>query len=146
MNVTTFLIAWILSVITMTLFSALIARITGKKMVEPVLISELIHRFYYRFGGTRRSLYIGWAIHFLVGIFFLLLYELLWLLTGFERVLLWGFVFGAIMGILGILGWIGIFIIHPRPPKLHFTLYYLQLFFAHIVFSITSLIIYHIFL
>ncbi len=85
---------------------------------------------------------VGWVVHFCFGLGFMFIFEGLWVITPNYKTLLWGLAVGGFMGLLGIVGWMAMFYLHPRKPNINFTLYYVQLFFAHIIFSITAFGIY----
>lgn len=137
-----FLLAWIISVVTMTLFSVLVNWYSLYEVREYVLLNWLVKNVPSLPNPPR---YIGWVIHFCFGLAFMFIFECLWIITDTDKTILWGFAVGSIMGILGILGWKLMFYLHPKTPHINFKLFYIQLFFAHIIFSITAFGIYKLF-
>src|SRR5690606_21158001 len=100
-----FLVAWIFAVCAMTGFSALISKIIGREVREHHLLAQLLHTL--KSDNIRKppSVLKGWIIHFVMGLFFLALYELLWIITAVDRNFLWSIIFGMFIGVIGILGW-----------------------------------------
>jgi len=139
MSMLHFIIAWLISVITMTLFSVVVNWFSKYEVREYVLLKWLIDRYP---SLPEAPLYIGWVVHFCFGLGFMFIFEGLWVITPNYKTLLWGLAVGGFMGLLGIVGWMAMFYLHPRKPNINFTLYYVQLFFAHIIFSITAFGIY----
>ncbi len=82
-------------------------------------------------------------IHWFLGLVFLISYECLWRFTGIIRSLQWSLIFGAFIGVLGIIGWKIIFKLHKDPPKLNFVHFYIHLFFAHLIFSVSTYFVYN---
>ncbi|MDN3724130.1 hypothetical protein QRD02_07030 [Aequorivita sp. SDUM287046] len=139
-----FIIAWIAAILTMTGFSALITQLLKRELREHLLLAQLLHTYKGHSSG-KPSVLIGWIVHFAFGLFFMACYELLWMLTDVIRSLWWSIIFGMLIGLVGIMGWKVMFKIHPKPPELHFKTFYIQLFFAHIIFSVTAFLIYWFF-
>jgi len=137
--------AWICSILAMTGFSILITYVTKRECREPVLLARLLESLNKMELIKRNSLLMGWIIHFAIGLFFMFFYELLWNITEIEFIFLGSILFGTVIGIIGISGWLVIFRLYPTLPKIDYKLYYIQLFIAHIIFSLTAFIIYYFF-
>lgn len=137
----TFIAAWLISVITMTLFSILVNIFSKYELREHILLK--------RIAAASTLLpskpYIGWLIHFCFGLGFMLLFEGLWVITSMGKSLPWAIAVGGLMGFLGILGWKLLFKCYPVFHDINFKLYYIQLFFAHIIFSLTAYGIYQLY-
>ena len=138
MELHVFLISWIAAISTMTGFSALLSYLLRYELREQILLTQLVYTIKSPTSAKKPKTWNGWAIHFAVGLLFMGFYELAWAYSELVRTLLWSIILGVGMGIVGILGWMAIFRLHPYPPKIHFKLYYVQLLFAHIVFSVTA--------
>jgi hypothetical protein len=125
----------ILATIGMTLFSYLISFLFGKNAKEPQLLNILVSRIGVGPKDLNREHVIGWAIHFIIGLLFTVLYflalDLKWLNSGFTD----GILYGLIAGIIGILGWKFFEVLHPDPPSSLRLLFYIQLIPAHIIFG-----------
>ena len=145
MQILILLVAAVCSIIAMTGFSILITHITKCECREPVLLARLLESIRKKSIKKEYSYIIGWMIHFSIGIFFMVFYHLLWTITEAKHIVLGSFLFGSVIGIIGISGWKVIFRLYPALPKLNYKLYYVQLFFAHIIFSLTALFIYYVF-
>lgn len=138
MELHVFLISWISAILAMTGFSALVSKILGYELREHVMLTQLVFTVNTPTPTKKPKIWVGWAIHFAFGLLFMGFYELAWTYSEMERTVLWSIVLGVGMGIVGILGWMVIFWMHPYPPKIRFAVYYVQLLFAHIVFSMTA--------
>jgi len=123
----------------MTLFSIIVNWFSKYEVREYILLQWLVDN-YPQF--PKSPIYIGWVIHFCFGLVFICILEWLWIITPYNKTLLWGLVVGSLMGVLGIGGWMAIFYLHPKKPNISFKMFYLQLFIAHIIFSITAFGIY----
>ena len=115
----------------MTLFSYVVANLTGQQFREPVLLN---HFFNHK---QQRPAARGWLLHYLVGIVFAVAYQLLW-----KRFLRLpptpdGLSYGALCGLIGILGWRITFATHPRHPLTNRQGYLAHLFVAHLIFGLT---------
>lgn len=129
----------------MTGFSALLSKILSLELREHILLFELMDRLKKSKTTREYSVLEGWMVHFVMGLIFMGIYEILWAVTGLERTYFWGVIFGMILGTLGVSGWILMFRLHPQPPKINFTVYYSQLLLAHIIFSLAALLVYKLF-
>ncbi|HEX6225369.1 MAG TPA: hypothetical protein VFZ52_13215 [Chryseolinea sp.] len=138
-NIVSLSIATVISTTLMTLFSYLVSFIRRKKFSEPELLNDLIRRWNKKTFSAVTP-FIGWFIHYAVGFFFNFLYQGYWITTDSNPTLISGVIFGALAGVVGILGWKVAFALHSNPPLTDFKEYYLQLFFAHIVFGVSALV------
>lgn len=89
---------------------------------------------------------VGWAIHYIIGLTLVVAYYILWRYNIVDITWLSGLAFGSTIGIIGIGGWVKMFILSDYKPRIDFKGYYLQLFFAHIVFGMTTYAIYKLLL
>lgn len=136
------IITWIVAVLCMTFFSAIWSAVSGNEFREPTLLSLLMQK-QPRIHISERSGYVwGWVIHFLLGVAFLLFYELLWELTNAPRTFIWSVIFGSVLGVLGIIGWKILFSLVNFLSQFKYKQYYVHIFLAHIVFSVTAFVVY----
>jgi len=142
MILTLFALAWIIAVIGMTLFSALWSRVSGNQFREPTLLSKLMQN-HPHINASKQNTYVwGWLIHFILGIVFLVIYEILWQVTNVPRTFLWSLIFGSFLGFLGVLGWRVLFKMSKPSSHFNYQQYYIHIFFAHMVFSVTALLVF----
>lgn len=134
-----FFLAWFIATFGMTLFSAVWSRMSKNQFREPALLSHIIASNSDYRTLTKQAYKIGWMLHILLGAAFLGIYELLWMFTGLERNFLWAFVFGTVLGILGVFGWMLMFKTIRYEFEFNYLQYYLHLYFAHLVFSFLAL-------
>lgn len=143
MSLMLFILVWLIAVVCMTVFSAVWSKISGHQFREPALLSQLLDKHVHQANLPRQGYALGWVIHFLLGIVFLGFYEVLWRLTNVERSLIWGLIFGSLLGVLGILGWKILFKAVGFSSAFNYRQYYIHIYFAHVVFSLTALVVYH---
>ncbi|OXA88997.1 hypothetical protein [Flavobacterium hercynium] len=139
------LIYSIIATSAMTLFSYAVSTSAREVYKEPVLLAYILSSFHLE-ATKNLKIILGWVLHFLIGFGFVIGYHFLWFHELLEISWSASFLLGVISGIIGIIGWIILFKIIPKKPNIDFIGYYLQLFVAHIIFSITAFLIYKLFL
>jgi hypothetical protein len=123
--------AGIIGTSAMTLFSKTLSTLARENFSEPDLLGSL-----YR--GWKPSLErssakaTGWQTHYAIGITWALIYGMLRIE---KRPMASSLLFGTISGVTGIYMWKKLFALNPRPPQVDRRNFYLQLFFAHLVFG-----------
>ncbi|CAN5320959.1 hypothetical protein BH09BAC1_BH09BAC1_06320 [soil metagenome] len=138
------LLATIIGTILMTIFSYVVSQVEGKQFREPVLLNKLIDRWVDLSITPHSKNPAGWALHFFVGLLFVVVYHLIWTYTEIHATWYSAAIMGTISGLVGIGIWIVTFVIHPNPPKMHFLGFFAQLLFAHVLFGIGTWIGYMI--
>lgn len=123
----------------MTLFSYIISEKFKKLYKEPVLLEYLMTSFSFKLSEKQKAI-LSWLIHYLIGLIFAVVYYLpVWFSLGWYKITLTsGIIFGCIIGIIGIISWHIMFRLSPEHPPVNPKGYFLQLFFAHIIFGITT--------
>lgn len=119
----------------MTLFSYLISLAEKENFSEPERLGQLAGRLIPKLDRQQQQA-LGWLGHYGVGLLFAIVYVELWrrnVLKPDIRTSLW---LGGLSGILAVAVWKTTFKLHPLPPALNFSKYYLQLVPAHIVFAV----------
>ncbi len=143
MEILKIILATIAGTTFMTAFSYLISESFNKLFKEPVLLNYALKALRMELSASARKT-TGWAIHYLIGALFVIGYHMIWkfeiLPVNWKSAL----ILGAASGMLGILGWMLIFMIPANNPPVRFGQYYLQLFFAHIFFAAGATAIYMI--
>jgi hypothetical protein len=140
----TLVVAYI-AVALMTTFSYIYSSIRKGKFKEPMLLNELMARLHWIPIHTIAYHPIGWLIHYVVGVFFVVIFQLVTEYTEINITFLTSTIAGAIFGVVGIAGWAISFRIHPSPPPdIRLREYYLQLFIAHIIFGIGIFVGYYL--
>ena len=112
----------------MTVFSYLISAAFRKLYKEPLLLQYLFTRFHFGLSGIWKVV-PGWTIHYTIGLTFVLAYYIFWRYNLIDITWLSGLAFGNIIGIIGIGGWVTMFILLDYKPRIDFKGYYLPLFF-----------------
>lgn len=120
----------------MTLFSLVAGESFRKLFSEPAMLNYVIAISKIRLTPRLNSL-LGWTLHYLFGLCFVVPYHLIWKYGWLSPDWVSAAILGAVSGIAGVLGWMLIFRLPRKEPKVAFDKYYLQLFFAHIVFAFT---------
>lgn len=119
----------------MTSFSYVMAKIRKKQFKEPEILNELVSKAGIITISPAKNDITGWLLHYMVGFFFSTVYDRIWKKSAIKPNLFSGITFGAISGIFGIMIWNLTFKVHPNPPKVHLKEFYIQLFFAHLIFG-----------
>jgi hypothetical protein len=125
----------------MTGFSYLMSAAFNKLYKEPVLLKKIMSRLGVDLQESTQKA-VGWILHYFIGLLLVIAYDLLWTYSPLKVSWISGLVLGALSGLVGIAGWMIIFRLPDHPPGVHFKEYYLQLFFAHVVFGITVVAVY----
>lgn len=126
---------------TMTLFSYLVSAAAREVYKEPLLLTYVLSFLHINVSPTTKSI-LAWALHYFIGLLFVIGYHILW--TNGIMEISWSstFILGACIGIIGIVGWMILFSIIPQKPNIDYKGYYIQLFIAHLIFSITTFLVY----
>ncbi|AWH86578.1 hypothetical protein HYN59_16335 [Flavobacterium album] len=136
-------IAGIVGTTFMTLYSYFKAKKENEEYVEPVMLNKLIDKSPNLPSARNEDSHpAGWGLHYGTGVVFVAAYWLFW-----KKVLLNPtpgrvLVTGIISGAAGILVWKLLFSQHSNPPHNDRKGYYRQLMYAHIIFSLFSLLTY----
>ena len=125
----------------MTAFLYLLSFLTHRVMKVVKILGTMITRRTQPDGSlsdATSTKVIGNIAHYLVGIFFAVVYLALWdsgvgLVTAS-----WGLLFGLAHGIIAMLMWYFFFMLHPNPPIIPLKTYLLTLIAAHIVFGFVA--------
>ena len=121
----------------MTFFSYMVSWIFDKTYKEPVLLEFLMSSFHFKVNQFYREI-ASWYLHYFIGLLFVIAFNIpLWIYPelydiSFQTCLL----FGGIIGIVGIIWWYTMFLFTADATAPYSYGYYLQLFFAHLVFGI----------
>lgn len=145
MEIVTILLAAIAATSLMTAFSYLVSETFRELYKEPLLLQYLMTRFNFGITGISKVI-AGWTVHYLIGLIFVVIFHVLWQWGLYEITWITGLIYGILIGIIGIGGWVVMFILSNYKPRIDFKGYYLQLFIAHLVFAMTTVFIYKIML
>jgi len=132
------IVASVVAIVLMTVFSYVVGRLRKKEFTEPVLLNDLLRRIKLQSNADKFRHPAGWIIHYIVGLIFVIGYHLLWTREVIALTLISGAILGAVCGLIGIVGWHTTLSIHPNPPPIHLKEYYVQLFFAHVIFGLSA--------
>ncbi|MCF6129604.1 hypothetical protein L1S35_07965 [Flavobacterium sp. AS60] len=116
-----------------TIFSYATAQLFRQPYQEPYLLAALVSHF--NVSDTKTNRYIGISIQYFLGLlcvigFQALLSNGLMTLT-YDSIL----IYGSLIGILSMIGWLFIFMQARSKPQMNVYGYYTQLFMANIVFA-----------
>jgi len=138
------IIVAIVATSAMTLFSYVVSASFRELYKEPVLLTYVLGKTNLELSlQTKKKL--AWLLHYIIGFIFVLIYHFLWIKAILSLSITNGLLLGTASGIIGIIGWLLIFKIADYKPKIDFKGYYLQLFFAHIIFGLVATATYWIF-
>lgn len=127
----------VIATAAMTWFSYFMSKQFQELYKEPVLLSFVLSKLKME-TSVKSEKILGWFLHFLIGFLFVLAYYFLWVNDILPISILSALLLGAISGIIGIISWMFIFKISNHQPRIDFKGYYLQLFFAHLIFGLTA--------
>ena len=134
------LITTIAATSLMTLFSYVVSASARELYKEPVLLTYLLSSLKIEVSPQIKT-FLAWLLHYIIGLLFVLIYHYLWVYDLVEMSWPAAFLLGAASGIIGIFGWILLFKIVPQKPNINFKGYYVQLFFAHIIFGVVAFLV-----
>lgn len=140
MKLSKLLIAAAVGTSFMTLYSYIISKKENDEFLEPELLNELID-------GSDNLPAIketethpaGWALHYGVGLLFVLTYYVLWRRSLTSPGIVKGLLIGAASGLVAIISWKIMFATNDDPPENDRYRYFRQLFVAHLIFSVFAL-------
>ena len=134
MNIAKIMIAAFSATNVMTTFSYLMSIHYKKLFKEPVLLNYILDDLHLCPKGKWKFI-SGWLAHYIIGLFFAFLYALIWEYTRLKFGIISGIVLGIVSGFIGILGWKLIYKLPRKEPHVRLKEYYVQLFFAHVLFA-----------
>jgi len=137
------LVATIAATSAMTLFSYVVSASFRELYKEPVLLTFLLAQFKIEVSLKSKAT-LAWLLHYFIGFIFVLIYHLLWGNNILKLSLLNAVLLGSISGIIGIIGWMIMFRLADYKPNIDFKGYYIQLFFAHIIFGLVAALFYYL--
>ncbi len=135
MNIPKLLVAAFSATNVMTTFSYLMAGKYKALFAEPVMLNFILHRLHLCIPGRFKK-FTGWLAHYCIGLAFVFAYALLWRYAGIQFGWLSAFTFGVASAIIGMIGWTLIYRLPDKKPPVPLRDYYVQLFFAHIIFAL----------
>ena len=127
----------------MTLFSYTISESFRKLYKEPVLLTYILTQLKAELSSKVKTI-LAWLIHYSIGLIFVIIYHFLWIHTILQLTFFNGLLLGMVSGIVGIISWMILFKIADYKPAIDFKGYYIQLFFAHIIFGLTAALFYYL--
>lgn len=128
----------------MTTFSYLLSVTYNRLFKEPVLLNFILDEVGFSVKSKWKG-FAGWFAHYCIGLLFVLTYDILWRYTNIEFGFGSGLLFGIVSGFIGIVGWHLMFRLPNNKPNVPLKDYYVQLFFAHIIFAIAVVIAYKLY-
>src|SRR3970040_1743297 len=130
MNIIGSIIAGLLGTLVMTLLMYM-APLMGMPKMD---IIGMLGTMFTGSEGTARML--GTLAHFMMGVIFAIIYALLWSVGIGSPTWFWGFVFGAVHGVVAIVMMPVMTKMHPRPPQMESSpLMVVGLLMGHLVFG-----------
>jgi hypothetical protein len=127
----------------MTMFSYAASMLVKEDFSEPEHLSTMLHRL-LPVAGKKPNHIAGWTAHYAVGLLFAAVYIEMWETHKIKHTIKNGIIMGALSGAIAVLIWKGTFKMHPLPPWIDYSRYYMQLVPAHVVFAIFSTITYRL--
>ncbi|RNL87225.1 hypothetical protein ED312_10465 [Sinomicrobium pectinilyticum] len=142
MNIFELIITAIVSTSVMTLFSYRYARARSSQFKEPELLNLLVKNSGIIPLSPSKKNILGWILHYAIGFFFVLIFEIL-LSTGIvDFSLVICVVYGIVIGVIGVCSWLFMFSLNNDPPKIRFSEFYVHLLLAHLFFAVSMGLMY----
>ncbi len=138
------LLSCIVGTSLMTGYSYWKAKKIQEQFEEPEMLGKLVHRLAPETISPQSSTLAGWTMHYAIGGSFVLIYDQIWKNTSLKPGVISGLLLGAPSGLIGMLAWATMLKTHPDPPRTHLKKHLKQLFFAHIIFGISSAMTYQL--
>lgn len=126
----------------MTLFSHVCGRVSGNNFNEPSLLNELLETSRSRMTPSSGNEVWGWLIHYGIGLIMALWIWAMYHFSGWGRALYVGFGLGLLGGVIGLIGWYFLFLIHRDPPETNLKGFAIQLLAAHVIFGGTAYVVF----
>lgn len=130
------IIVGIYATAAMTAFSYVFSHVFKGNFKEPQLLNYLLDKYPSIKSSYCREHIIGWVIHFSIGCFFVTVFKILISIFAIPVSLQTGLIFGGIAGLVGVGVWHFMFYLHPNPPRIKKSVFYMQLFIAHLIFGV----------
>jgi len=127
----------------MTWFSYAMSKNFRELYKEPVLLAFGLEKLKLNLTEQSKKTW-GWLLHYIIGFLFVLGYHIIWVKDILPISPLSVLLLGVISGVIGIISWVFMFKITHHQPPIDFKGYYIQLFFAHIIFAIVATVLYSI--
>ena len=127
--------------LVMTAGSELMSLIANGNFSEPAHLETMISRLAPQLSKHSKKI-AGWGAHFAMGLVFAAIYVELWETKKIKHNLKNALILGALSGLIGLFIWKATFKVHPLPPWLNYTHFYLQRIPAHIVFAVAATLAY----
>lgn len=144
MNILKILLAAFSATNVMTTFSYLMAGKYKRLFAEPVLLNFILDRLQLCIPGRFKKS-TGWLAHYIIGFAFVFAYALLWRYAEIGFGWLSALLFGIASAVIGMIGWTLIYRLPDKKPPVPLRDYYLQLFFAHIIFALVTVAAFKVF-
>ncbi|MEL1252312.1 hypothetical protein AAEO57_00885 [Flavobacterium sp. DGU38] len=136
-------VATIAATSAMTLFSYVISASFRELYKEPVLLTFLLTQLKIDLSLKSKAT-LAWLLHYFIGFIFVVIYHFLWVNNILQLSLWSAFLLGSLSGIIGIAGWMILFRLTDYKPDIDYKGYYIQLFFAHIIFALVAALFYYL--
>ncbi len=133
------LIATLVATSLMTAFSYVVSRLVNKQFREPQLLNILIAQV---FNMQSLKHILGWLIHYAIGLTFTIGLVSLWQYTGIDSSWFSALYLGVFLGVLGALGWSVMFKLISFSIHINQIRFYIQLIIAHVIFTLSVLLVY----
>tara|TARA_R100000935_G_C2774850_1_gene139158 strand:+ start:10 stop:450 length:441 start_codon:yes stop_codon:yes gene_type:complete len=139
MEIIRLLVSAVVATSIMTAFSYILSKIRNKQFREPELLNIVLSSSdLFNLELSKKSR-VGWILHYLIGLIFVLIFEMLLKFELIPISITSGAIFGFVAGILGVFGWKLFFYLSEKPSEINWNIeYYLQLIVAHILFGIST--------
>ena len=139
------LLASLVATTVMTIFSHVVSIIRNREFNEAQLLNKFIDKTKCLPEVNNENAVWGWIIHYIIGIIVAIWIYCVFLLFAWPVTIWIGGILGFIAGVVGAVGWLGLFTFHANAPETDVKEFIIQLLMAHCIFGATIALVLGIF-
>ncbi len=129
------LLASVVATTVMTIFSHVVSKIRNREFNEAQLLNKFIDNTKCLPEVNNENAVWGWVIHYFIGMIVAIWIYSVFLLFDWPVTVWLGGILGFIAGMVGAVGWLGLFAFHSNAPETDVKEFLIQLLMAHCIFG-----------
>ncbi len=140
------LLAGVVATTVMTIFSHVVSKIRNREFNEAQLLNKFIDNTKCLPEVNNENAVWGWFIHYVIGIIVAIWMYCVFLLSAWPVTIWLGGILGFIAGVVGAVGWLGLFVFHANAPETDVKEFIIQLLMAHCIFGASAALVFGVFI